>query len=49
MIQTLNFPLSGECIRPYGTWDALGHEIRALGLDGLEVVKEHLHRVEQEL
>ena len=40
MIQTLNFPLSGECIRPYGTWDALGHEIRALGLDGLEVIAD---------
>ena len=40
MIQTLNFPLSGECIRPYGTWDALGNEIRALGLDGLEVIAD---------
>ena len=35
MIQNVNFPLSGYCIRSYGSWEVLGEKIRALGLDGL--------------
>ena len=40
MIQNVNFPLSGYCIRPYGSWEVLGEKIRALGLDGLEVIAD---------
>jgi sugar phosphate isomerase/epimerase len=40
MIQSLNFPLSQYCIRPYGSWEALGKQVRALGLDGLEVIAD---------
>ena len=40
MIQNVNVPLSGYCIRPYGSWEVLGEKIRALGLDGLEVIAD---------
>ena len=40
MIQSLNFPLSQYCIRPYGSWEALGKKVKALGLDGLEVIAD---------
>ena len=40
MIQSLNFPLSQYCIRPYGSWEALGKTVKALGLDGLEVIAD---------
>ena len=36
MIQSINFPICSYCIAPYGSWDALGRKIRALGLDGIE-------------
>ncbi len=36
MIQSINFPICTYCIAPYGSWDALGKQIRALGLDGIE-------------
>lgn len=40
MIQSMNFPLSARSICPYGSWDALGDELRALGLDGLELIAD---------
>ena len=40
MIQSVNFPLSQYCIRPYGSWEALGRQVKALGLDGLEVIAD---------
>ena len=40
MIQSMNFPLSQYCIRPYGSWEALGRQVKALGLDGLEVIAD---------
>ena len=40
MLQTMNFPLSTECIRPYGSWEALGGALRSLGLDGLELIAD---------
>ena len=40
MIQSLNFPLSQYCIRPYGSWESLGEKVRALGADGLEVIAD---------
>jgi len=40
MLQTMNFPLSAECIRPYGSWAALGGALRSLGLDGLELIAD---------
>ena len=40
MIQSLNFPLSQYCIQPYGSWEALGERVKALGLDGLEVIAD---------
>ena len=36
MIQSINFPICTYCIAPYGSWEALGRQIRALGLDGIE-------------
>ena len=36
MIQSVNFPICTYCIKPYGSWDALGEKLRALGLDGVE-------------
>ncbi len=40
MIQSMNFPLSQYCLRPYGSWEALGKQVKALGLDGLEVIAD---------
>ena len=40
MIQSLNFPLSQYCIKPYGSWEALGEQVKSLGLDGLEVIAD---------
>ena len=40
MIQSVNFPLSQYCIRPFGSWEALGRQVKALGLDGLEVIAD---------
>ena len=36
MIQSINFPICSYCIAPYGSWEALGERIRALGCDGIE-------------
>jgi len=36
MIQSISFPISAYSIAPYGGWDALAAEIRALGCDGVE-------------
>ncbi len=36
MIQSINFPICTYCIAPYGSWDRLGRQIHALGLDGIE-------------
>ena len=38
MIQTVSFPISNECIQPYGSWDALRQSVNALGLDGIEAI-----------
>ena len=43
MIQSVNFPLSQYCIRPFGSWEALGEKVKALGLDGLEVIADPVH------
>ncbi len=40
MIQSMNFPLSKYCLRPYGDWETLGRLVRELGLDGLEVIAD---------
>ena len=40
MIQTVNFPISNDCIRPYGSWEVLRQRIRALGLDGIEAIND---------
>ena len=40
MIQSVNFPLSRYCIQPFGSWDALGERVRALGLDGVEAIAD---------
>ena len=40
MIQSMNFPLSRYCLRPYGGWESLGKKVRALGLDGLEAIAD---------
>ena len=40
MIQSLNFPLSAASLRPYGSWETLGRKVRALGLDGLELIAD---------
>jgi len=36
MIQSINFPISTYSIEPYGGWDRLAGQIRAMGLDGIE-------------
>ena len=38
MIQTVNFPISSYCIKPYGSWENLREKVRALGLDGIEAI-----------
>ncbi len=40
MIQSVNFPISKYCIEPYGSWEALKAQIRALGLDGVEAIAD---------
>ncbi len=40
MIQSVNFPISNYCIRPYGSWEGLGEQVRALGLDGVEAIAD---------
>ena len=40
MVQSLNFPLSDYCVRACGSWEALGEKVKALGLDGLEVIAD---------
>ena len=40
MIQSTNFPLSSYCIKPFGSWDRLAEEIKALGLDGIEAIAD---------
>ena len=36
MTQSINFPICNSCIAPYGSWDNLGEQLHALGLDGIE-------------
>ncbi len=38
MIQSVNFPISQYCIKPYGTWENLREKVLALGLDGVEAI-----------
>ena len=40
MIQTVNFPISDYCVRPYGSWEELRKRIYALGLDGIEAIAD---------
>lgn len=40
MIQTVNFPISNYCVRPYGGWENLRTKIDALGLDGIEAIAD---------
>ena len=40
MIQSMNFPLSKECVLPWGSWDALSEELRFLGLEGVEGIAD---------
>ena len=40
MIQSMNFPLSKECVKPYGSWAALETRLRLLGLDGVEGIAD---------
>ena len=40
MIQTMNFPMSGYCVRACGGWEALEKQVKALGLDGLELIAD---------
>jgi sugar phosphate isomerase/epimerase len=40
MIQSVNFPLSQYCIKPFGSWEALGEEVKALGLNGIEAIAD---------
>ena len=40
MIQSTNFPLSSYCVRPFGSWNKLESEVRALGLDGIEAIAD---------
>ena len=40
MIQSVNFPLSPYCIKPYGSWDDLWRQIKALGLNGIEAIAD---------
>ena len=40
MVQSTSFPLSKYCLQPYGNWEALEKEVKALNLDGLEVIAD---------
>ncbi len=40
MIQSTNFPLSKYCLKAYGSWDKLEEQVKALNLDGLEVIAD---------
>ena len=40
MIQSMNFPLSPYCVKPYGSWDKLWGQIKSLGLDGIEAIAD---------
>ena len=40
MIQSVNFPISQYCIKPYGNWEALKRQVRALGLDGVVAIAD---------
>ena len=40
MIQSVNFPISNYCIKPYGSWDGLRGQVLALGLDGVEAIAD---------
>ena len=40
LIQSLNFPLSSYSLCPFGSWEAVCGPLRALGLDGLELVAD---------
>lgn len=40
MIQSVNFPLSTYCVKPFGSWDNLSARIKALGLDGIEAIAD---------
>ncbi len=40
MVQSLNFPLSRYCVQAAESWDSLEKKIKALGLDGLEVIAD---------
>ena len=40
MIQSMNFPLTKECVLPWGGWEALAEQLRLLGLDGVEGIAD---------
>ncbi|MBR3059932.1 MAG: TIM barrel protein [Oscillospiraceae bacterium] len=40
MIQSMNFPLSPFCIKPYGSWNKLWGQIKSLGLTGIEAIAD---------
>lgn len=40
MIQTVNFPISNYCVRPYGSWANLQEKVHTLGLDGIEAIAD---------
>lgn len=40
MIQTINFPLSPYCIRPFEGWVSLEQKVRGIGLDGIEAIAD---------
>ena len=40
MIRSMNFPLSKYCLQAFGDWETLLGRVKALGLDGLEVIAD---------
>ena len=40
MIQSVNFPISSYCIKPYGSWENLRKKVLSLGLDGVEAIAD---------
>ncbi len=40
MIRSMNFPITKECVRPYGGWDGLAEQLRLLPLDGVEGIAD---------
>ncbi len=40
MIRSMNFPITKECVLPYGGWDGLAEQLRLLPLDGVEGIAD---------